>query len=98
MQVNNDLISNMEQTIEEEEKEDNQLRAQHGQRWTRMPSASVNGQYKQSLFDYKQKMQMAGATDAQIKQKFESNKSSFDLLSKTRADVAAMIPKSATSD
>jgi len=53
------LIKDMEGTLEEEEKEDTQLRAQHGAAWTRMPSASVNGQYKQGLFDYKNKMQMA---------------------------------------
>lgn len=62
-----------------------------------MPSASVNGQYKQRIFEYKSKMEMAASTDIQIKEKFQSNKDSFDLLSKTRADVAALIPKSAVA-
>lgn len=53
------LIGEMNQILEAEEAEDNALRAQNGSRWTAVPSASCNGQYKQSLFEFNQKMQMA---------------------------------------
>ena len=40
---------------------------------------------------------MAVATDQQIKTKFESNTEGFALLSKTRQELAAMIPQSAVA-
>lgn len=40
---------------------------------------------------------MAVATDQQIKTKFESNTEGFALLSKTRQELAAMIPQSAAA-
>jgi len=51
-QVNTDVINQCKQTIENEEAEDTQLRTQHGAKFNRPPSASVNQAYKQSLFDY----------------------------------------------
>lgn len=43
------------------------------------------------------KMEMAVASDQQIKMKFESNGDGFALLSKTRQDLSAMIPQSPES-
>lgn len=40
---------------------------------------------------------MAVATDTQISTKYEANKEGFQLLSKTRQDIAAMIPQSAAA-
>jgi len=37
-------------------------------------------------------MEMAVATDNQLKTKFDSNQQGFALLSKTRQELAAMIP------
>jgi len=39
-------------------------------------------------------MQLAGQTDAQISQKFAENKQGLDVLAKTKAELAEMIPKS----
>ena len=41
---------------------------------------------------------MAQGTDAQIKSKYESNTEALKLLSKTRAEIAAMIPQSASAN
>lgn len=94
-QINTDIITDCEKLIDVEEKEDTQLRNQYGANFNRPPSATVNGPYKQQLFEYKQKIEMAQATDAQIKQKFEANTQGFALLSKTRQDLASSIPQSA---
>lgn len=87
-QSNMNLINEMNQILEAEEQEDNALRAQNGSRWTAVPSASCNGQYKQSLFEFNQKMQMAAQTDQQIVQKFQENKQGLDILAKTKAELA----------
>ena len=61
--INNDIIADCEKQLNEEEAEDTQLRAQYGAAFNRPPSASVNAQYKQSIFEYKQKIEMASTTD-----------------------------------
>jgi len=71
------MLGASEKVITEEEAEDTQLRAQHGAKFNRPPSSSVNAAYKQQIFDYKGKIEMAGATDVQIKQKFETNQAGF---------------------
>lgn len=83
-QVNNDVIAACRKIVEDEENEDTQLRNQHGTRFNRPPSSTINQPYKQSLFEYNEKMGMAVGTDTQIKQKFEANTQGFQLLSKTR--------------
>jgi hypothetical protein len=52
----------------------------------------VNGPYKQQIFDYKGKIEMASATDVQIKQKFEGNQEGFKLLAKSRVELGQSIP------
>lgn len=91
-QMNTEVLNVCKQTLDGEENEDTQLRNQYGARFNRPPSSTVNQQYKQSLFDYQQKIDMAVATDTQIKSMFERNTEGFTLLSKTRQDLAGMIP------
>ena len=83
-QVNNEVIKACEDTINNEEKEDTELRTQHGAKFNRPPSATVNQQYKSSLVEYKGRIEMAVATDNQVKEKFEANRQGFQLLGKTR--------------
>ena len=49
IQINNDMLAEMEKVLAAEEQEDNQLRQQYGAKFNRMPSAAVNGAYKQSI-------------------------------------------------
>jgi len=57
----------------------------------------VNATYKQQIFEYKQKIEMAAGTDAQIKQKFEANQEGFKLLGKSRAELGSSIPVNAAA-
>lgn len=47
--LNKDMIASMQKTLAEEEQEDAQLRQQYGATFNRLPSGTVNGQYKQSI-------------------------------------------------
>ena len=91
------MIVNLEKLMAAEEQEDNQLRMQHGANFQRIPSASVNQAYKQSINDYKMKLQQASVSDGQILQKFNMNKDGFKILSKTRGEISALIPSSGNS-
>lgn len=57
------MIAASKQVVDAEEAEDTQLRSQHGPKFNRPPSATVNQQYKQSIFEYGGKIDMAVATD-----------------------------------
>jgi hypothetical protein len=91
------MIVNLEKLMAAEEQEDNQLRMQHGANFQRIPSASVNQAYKQSINDYKMKLQQASVSDGQILQKFNMNKDGFKILAKTRGEISALIPSSGNS-
>lgn len=96
--MNSELIDASNKILNDEEQEDAALRAQYGGKFTRLPSASLNGQYKQQLIQYREKLNMAATTDGQIKAKFEQNKAGFDLLSLSKGDLSQRIPKSHSSE
>jgi len=58
VQINNDVVQSIEQSINEEESIDTNLRQQHNLGQV-VPSARVNGPYRQNVDNYKQKMQQA---------------------------------------
>ena len=49
----------MQKLLEDEENQDNQLRGQYREKWSRMPSASLNVQFKTQLQDFQSKAQIA---------------------------------------
>ena len=57
------MIRAMEQALLDEEAEDLALRTSYGPKFSRMPSTTVNGAYKQSILDYKNKIQQANISD-----------------------------------
>ena len=70
------------------------MRQQHGQKWNRLPSNSLNIQFRQSIQDYENKLNQADATDANITTKLNQNKESYRLISKTKQELSQMIPQS----
>lgn len=94
IELNHQILKDMEATLNAEEQEDAQLRQQYGPKFNRMPSQSVNQQYRQSINDYKNKLAQAQVTDQQILNKYNTNKQGFSLISKSRGDLVAMIPAS----
>jgi len=49
------MINQMQKLLEEEEGIDGAMRAKYQQKWARMPSSSLNQQYKMQLNDYQSK-------------------------------------------
>lgn len=50
------IITQMQASLEEEEASDTQLRTTYGTKWNRMPSSSLNMQFKQTLQEYATKV------------------------------------------
>ena len=64
------LMQQMMQVLEDEEKMDNQMRQQFGNRWNRLPSSALNQQFKFVISDFAQKKLAASETDKRIQEKF----------------------------
>ncbi len=88
------IITQMQSSLDEEEASDSQLRNTYGSKWNRMPSNSLNMQFRQTLGEYQAKVQQAASTDEQITLKFQSNTDALQLLSKCKSDLCNMIPQS----
>ena len=91
-QNNFDMINQMNKLLEEEESVDTAMRAKYQQKWARMPSASLNQQFKAQLGDYQSKAQMGMSADKQIEEKFAANSDKLKVLNKTKAELSSMIP------
>ncbi len=63
------------------------MRQKYGNRWNRMPSSSINAQFKQNIQEYTAKMQQAVQTDNIIESKFKEHGQAFALLSKTKNEL-----------
>lgn len=85
----------MLKALEEEESTDNQMRSQYNQKWNRLPSNALNLQFKNSLNDFRNKASMAAEQDLKVETKWNSQKDQLQILTKTKADLAGMIPQSA---
>lgn len=96
LNANNDnLMQQMMTVLEEEEKSDNQMRTQFGNRWNRLPSSSLNQQFKFVISDFAQKKLAASETDRKIEEKFKSQgEASLAILNKSKNELNALIPQS----
>lgn len=86
-------------TINLEEEEDNKLRQEHQNKWTRAPSNSTNMSFKQSLIDYTSKLDAASKCDLQTKSQIQDNCKFFELICLEREKLNEKIPiKSETTN
>ena len=96
MRANNQgVMQQMMQTLEEEERLDSQMRQQYQQKWNRLPSSALNGQFKHAISDLTAKALVAAETDGKLEQKFQEQGPSLQLLQKTKNELSAMIPQTA---
>ena len=89
------MMQQMMQVLEEEEKMDNQMRQQFGNRWNRLPSSALNQQFKYIISDFASKKLSASETDKRIGEKFASQgEAQLAILNKSKMELSALIPQS----
>ena len=91
------MLNEARKTLNEEEEQDNGLRAANGPKWTPIPSNTMNGAYKQHIETYGQKIDQAKGQDQMSFQKFQDQKPELEILSKTPNELVAMMPVSDTA-
>ena len=78
--------------LKNEDAEDQKLRAQYGTKWNRRQSSDLNGNYINTLNDYKNKLQQAMQCDQNTINDIQNNLKYFDLLSLSREALDQKIP------
>jgi hypothetical protein len=85
-------IEQSENLIKNEDAEDQKLRSQYGTKWNRRQSSDLNGNYINTLNDYKNKLQQAMQCDQNTINDIQNNLKYFDLLSLSREALDQKIP------
>lgn len=67
-------------TLEAEEAEDNDMRTQFKERWSRTRSDELNKNFKSKLAEYKDTLAKAKSGDQKIKEKLESSFVEYEML------------------
>ena len=78
--TNTGLIQKIDKDLADEESEDTMLKNQYGDKWNRLPSNSLNAQFKQTLNSYKEKLSIAVSTDEHSKKQYAEVKESMAIL------------------
>ena len=86
-------IEQSENLLKNEEAEDQKLRSQYGTKWNRRQSSDLNGNYVNTLNDYKNKLQQAMQCDQSTINDIQNNLKYFDLLSLSREALDQKIPR-----
>ena len=85
-------IEQSENLIKNEDAEDQKLRQQYGTKWNRRQSSDLNGNYVNTLNDYKNKLQQAMGCDQNTISDIQNNLKYFELLSLSREALDQKIP------
>ena len=85
-------IEQSENLLKNEDAEDQKLRQQYGTKWNRRQSSDLNGNYVNTLNDYKNKLQQAMGCDQNTINDIQNNLKYFDLLSLSREALDQKIP------
>jgi len=78
--------------LKNEDAEDQKLRAQYGTKWNRRQSSDLNGNYMNTLEDYKGKLNQAMGCDQNTINDIQNNLKYFELLSLPREALDQKIP------
>ena len=69
--------------LDEEERDDKQMRDHFKDRWTRTPSAKLTGQLREEGTRYRSILDNATNADGIVKEKYNSHRRSLEILSKS---------------
>ncbi|XP_012281249.1 programmed cell death 6-interacting protein isoform X2 [Orussus abietinus] len=92
LQRNKEILDESERMLQEENDSDNQLREQFKERWTRVSSAKLTEQFTINAQKYRGIINNAINADKVVRETFETNRESIEILSGNEGDLANAIP------
>ncbi|KAF8561452.1 hypothetical protein P879_08519 [Paragonimus westermani] len=88
---NREILHQQQTTLDDEEKTDDNLRAQFGERWTRQPSRKLNEQWRNDIQKMCNFLVETEKTDKMLASRFEEHAALFELLSKSDDEILATL-------
>ncbi|KAI8892342.1 BRO1-like domain-containing protein [Globomyces pollinis-pini] len=89
-----DIVKRCLETLDNEEKEDNEMRTVHGAKWTRTPSTVLNRKLREKISEYSQKIDSADKANKIVRNKIDTNMFLIEHLGMSRKELEATIPSS----
>lgn len=93
LQRNREVLDEATRMMDEEERQDTQMRERFTTKWTPKPSAELTMQLRQEADKYRGILENAVRADDIVREKYNNHRRNMDLLSKGEAELAAAIPK-----
>ncbi|XP_073236659.1 programmed cell death 6-interacting protein-like [Porites lutea] len=93
LQRNREILDEATRMMDEEERDDSQMRERFKTKWTPKPSAELTVQLRQEAEKYRGIMENAMRADGVVREKYNKHRRHMDLLSKGEAQLTAAIPK-----
>ncbi|ETN72488.1 hypothetical protein RB195_020836 [Necator americanus] len=89
---NEEILDETNRMLTEEKDSDDNLRRQFGTKWSRMSSEQLTGPLLQEIGKYRGILHTASNADRMVREKFEANKPSIEMLSKNEVELRGSIP------
>ncbi|KAJ3300005.1 pH-response regulator protein palA/rim20 [Borealophlyctis nickersoniae] len=91
------LLEEAIKILDDEAREDDELRTQFRERWTRAPSRALTSNMRDSVKVYQSKLDAAKKSNELVRNKIDANMHLIESLSLTKDELEASIPSSTTS-
>lgn len=93
LQRNHEVLDETVRILDEEERDDVQMRDHFKERWNRTPSNKLTQQLREEGTKYKSILTNATSADGIVKEKYNAHRRGMEILSKSESDIAAALPK-----
>lgn len=93
LQRNREILDEATRLMDDEERDDTQMRDRFKTKWTPKPSAELTVQLRQEADKYRGIMENAVRADGVVREKYNKHRRHMDLLSKGERELTAAIPK-----
>jgi programmed cell death 6-interacting protein len=89
-----EILSSARKMINDEEKEDNELRQRFNENWKRLPSSKLNQNLKDTIVNFQEKIVAASGSDEKLRMKINDSLHIIESLCSSKEELEQSIPSS----
>ncbi|XP_004342921.2 hypothetical protein CAOG_07845 [Capsaspora owczarzaki ATCC 30864] len=92
-----DVLTEAENVLNEEQRDDEAMREQFGAKWTRTPSAALTSQMREEIAKFRTVLRKAHDSDGIVSTKFDEHRENIANLCKPANELMALVPASSAA-